>query len=127
VKFLVDQNRPPQLAEALRRAGHDAVHTEELGLERAPDNELFDRAAADGRIIISGDTDFTAMLAERGSKAPSLILFRMRGRRRAAEQAALLLANLDAVADDLNGGAIVVLQDERVRVRRLPFGNGPER
>jgi predicted nuclease of predicted toxin-antitoxin system len=40
VKFLVDQNRSPVLAERLRDAGHDAVHTMELGLERAEDDEL---------------------------------------------------------------------------------------
>jgi hypothetical protein len=27
VKFLVDQNRSPRLAQLLREAGHDAVHT----------------------------------------------------------------------------------------------------
>ncbi len=40
MKFLIDQNRSPQLAELLRDAGHDAVHTVELGLERAEDDEV---------------------------------------------------------------------------------------
>lgn len=35
MRFLLDQNRSPRLAELLRNAGHDAVHTLELGLERA--------------------------------------------------------------------------------------------
>jgi predicted nuclease of predicted toxin-antitoxin system len=41
VKFLIDQNRSPRLAELLRDVGHDAVHTLELGLEHAEDDELF--------------------------------------------------------------------------------------
>lgn len=41
--------------------------------------------------------------------------------RRATEQAAIILANLDVVADDLDSGAVVVLTDEWVRVRRLPI------
>ena len=39
MKFLVDQNRSPRLAALLREAGHDAVHTLEVGLERAEDDE----------------------------------------------------------------------------------------
>jgi hypothetical protein len=31
------------------------------------------------------------------------------------------LANLDAVTDDLDAGAIVVIGDGRLRVRRLPI------
>lgn len=122
MRFLVDQNRSPLVAEALRHAGHDAVHTIELGLERAQDVELFDLAAREGRVIVSGDTDFAAILAQRSTTQPSVILFRLRGRRRAAKQAALLLANLDAIAAHLETGAIVVLQDERIRVRQLPLG-----
>jgi len=67
VKFLVDHNRSPRLAESLRAAGHDAVHTGELGLERASDTDLFDLAAAEGRVIVSGDTDFSAILRQQES------------------------------------------------------------
>ncbi|MEJ7583209.1 MAG: hypothetical protein WKF43_03800 [Acidimicrobiales bacterium] len=41
--------------------------------------------------------------------------------RSAARLAAVLLANLETVAADLADGAIVVLEDERIRVRRLPL------
>ena len=42
--------------------------------------------------------------------------------RRAADQAALILDNLDAVRADLETGAVVVLGENRIRVRRLPIG-----
>jgi len=35
--------------------------------------------------------------------------------------AELLLLNLPTVAEDLDAGAIVVLDDDRIRVRRLPL------
>ena len=40
MRFLIDQNRSPRLADLLRDAGHDAVHTLELELEQAEDDDL---------------------------------------------------------------------------------------
>lgn len=37
----------------------------------------------------------------------------------------LLLSNLDAVADDLKSGAVVVITDTDLRVRTLPIPPGP--
>ena len=121
MRFLVDQNRSPRLAELLREAGHDAIHTGDLGLERAPDEALILLARAQGRVIISGDTDFGALLALAHETTPSVILFRQQRNRRAEFQARVLLENLDAIAPDLQGGAVVVFDDARIRVRRLPL------
>ena len=41
--------------------------------------------------------------------------------RRAAEQASIILANLPAVSQDLESGAVVVLTEDWVRIRRLPM------
>ena len=121
MKFLVDQNRSPALAERLRDAGHDAVHTMELGLERAEDDELLLLAREEQRVVVSGDTDFGALLALANATSPSVILFRSRHRRSADDQATLLLAHLDDVEGDLIAGAVVVITDDRIRVRRLPL------
>jgi hypothetical protein len=43
------------------------------------------------------------------------------GKRRAWSQAALILANLPQVAEDLEASALVVIEDGRVRSRRLPL------
>jgi len=121
VNFLIDQNRSPHLAELLREAGHDAVHTSELGLERAEDRELLLLAAGEDRIVVSGDTDFGALLAMRRTTSPSVILFRARHLPQAEHQAAVILQHLDEVADDLAQGAVLVITDDRIRVRHLPL------
>ncbi|WP_158542736.1 hypothetical protein [Phytoactinopolyspora halophila] len=38
------------------------------------------------------------------------------------EQAAVLIANLPAVEEDLSSGAVVAILNDRIRVRRLPMG-----
>lgn len=73
------------------------------------------------RVLVSADTDFGTLLARTGAGEPSLILIRRSTARRAEQLAALLLANLDQVSDDLVTGAIVVVSDRDLRVRPLPI------
>lgn len=120
MKFLLDQNRSPRLAELLRNAGHDAVHTSELGLEQAEDDDVLDAAREQGRVVVSGDTDFGALLALSAETSPSVILFRARNRPSAKDQVAVIIGYLADLADDLDAGAVVVT-DDRMRVRRLPL------
>jgi len=89
----------------------------------APDGAIFDHAASDDRIVVSADTDFGELLARRQTARPSLVLLRRRTRRRPSDQTTLLLTQLHAVADDLQAGAIVVIEETRVRVRSLPVGD----
>lgn len=43
--------------------------------------------------------------------------------RQAEAQVAVLLANLPGIAQDLERGSIVVIEETRVRIRSLPTGN----
>lgn len=122
MRFLVDNALSPVVSELLNAAGHDAIHVRDLKLATAPDPEIFDAAAATQRIIVSADTDFGTLLAVQNASAPSVILFRRASQRRPESQAALLLNNLVAVADALKQGAIVVIEEDRIRIRMLPTG-----
>ena len=121
MKFLIDNNLSPLLADALKAAGHDAVHLRDLRMQAATDHVVPEHARADERILVSADTDFGGLLVRSGASTPSVILIRRLSGRRGAEQAAIILANLDQVAEDLTAGAIVVLHEDSLRVRRLPM------
>jgi predicted nuclease of predicted toxin-antitoxin system len=121
MKFLVDECLSPATARTLADAGHDAVHVTDVGLGGHPDDAVMAAAGTDGRVIVSADTDFGQLLARSNAQLPSVILFR--GAEVApVALAGLLLANLDRFEEDLERGAVVVILDDRIRIRRLPMG-----
>ena len=78
-------------------------------------------ATAERRILVSGDTDFGTLLYESGSNAPSVVLFRREIGRRPQEQLRVLLDNLGQLAEALREGSLIVIEDARLRIRRLPL------
>jgi predicted nuclease of predicted toxin-antitoxin system len=122
LRFLVDNALLPEVARALSDEGCDAVHVRDLDLQAAADEELFELAATGERVIVSADTDFGTLLALRRAREPSVILFRRASGRRAPEQARLLVENLAAMSTGLEEGAVAILEENRIRLRRLPIG-----
>jgi len=109
-----------RIVQWLRQNGHDAVHLRELGLRNLSDQEVFEKAAREQRIILTFDLDFGEILVLSGERVVSVVLFRMNN-----TTAPLLIQRLQAVfsdaAESLKEGAVVVVEDARHRVRRLPL------
>ncbi len=123
LKFLVDNACSPKLALGLRAAGFDAIHVSEIGAAADSDAAQLDRAVRQGRILQTADTDFGTLLALHGAAAPSVVQFRRRLSRRANAQLQILLAQLPTIAEDLLHGALVTIEDARLRIRRLPISS----
>lgn len=121
MRLLLDANLSPRLVAALRDAGFDAGHVADIGLLSASDVEIFERAAADQWTVLTADTDFSMLLALRAAANPSVVLLRGVAELTWPAHAALLVANLGAVATDLDRGAIVSLSPTRMAVRTLPL------
>lgn len=121
MRFLIDANLSPTLAEGLREAGHDAVHVRDHDLQAASDRVILAHARLEQRILVSADTDFGTALARAGDAAPSVILFRKGAGRRTPEQLGLIEANLPDLEEPLATGCVVVIEPSRVRVRSLPI------
>ena len=58
MRFLVDENLPIDVAELLRREGHDVLYLPHTGNRGAVDKEVWGIATREDRIIITRDLDF---------------------------------------------------------------------
>jgi predicted nuclease of predicted toxin-antitoxin system len=122
VRFLLDGNLSPRLAEALTEAGYQVRHVVDLGLLGASDAVIFDRAAGDGDVVITAGVDFSMLLALQHDAGPSVVLLRHQVAELTWEvHLRLLTANLPAVTGDLEAGAVVSMSPTRLAVRRLPI------
>ena len=81
MRFLADMGIAMRIVQWLRDNGHDAVHLRDENLHRLPNGEIFDKALAEHRTILTFDLDFCEILALSGSKRVSVILFRLHNTR----------------------------------------------
>jgi predicted nuclease of predicted toxin-antitoxin system len=120
MKLLLDQGLPRSSAKLLREAGIDAVHVAEIEYSTASDIAILQKGRDEGRIIVTLDADFATLLALSRATAPSVIRIRLQGLY--SEKAATLIkAVLSRCDEDLEKGAVVTVQPERIRIRSLPL------
>ena len=116
--LLLDMNMSPKVAERLRAEGHDAVHLRDLGLGRLPDHDVLDHAKTDQRIVVTFDLDFGEIVGL--GAGTGVILLRLRSVRLAHVRQRISVALTEAT-EALNAGAVVLVEDARIRVRAWPI------
>ena len=77
MRFLADMGVAMRVVEWLREQRHDAAHLRDENLQRMPDADIFQKAATEGRILLTFDLDFGEIVALSGQKNVSVVLFRL--------------------------------------------------
>ena len=125
MRFLADMGVDVRVVAWLRQQAHDAKHLRDEGLQRSPDAEIFAKAAAEDRVVLTFDLDFGEIAALTKARRASVVLFRLHNTRTAHVIDRLARALADC-ADALEKGAVVVVEESRQRVRFLPIGESGE-
>ncbi len=119
-RILLDQGLAPKAAANLREFGFDAIHVSEIGMEKADDQLILDRARSEDRVCITLDHDFHAHLAEASHGRPSVVLLRVQGLDAKGQSDLIRLVCIQC-ADALSSGAAVSADRTNIRIRRLPL------
>jgi predicted nuclease of predicted toxin-antitoxin system len=121
LRFLVDINLSPRLADQLGALGHDVVHAWSLGLGSAPDAVLLERVRSENRVLMSADSDFGTILAATRATTPSVLYLRGVSGRRVDDLVARVVTALPAIQEALTAGSLVVVEPAIVRIPSLPI------
>ena len=105
MKFIVDEQLPPALAEWLRSIGHDAVHVYDLDMGAVQDTFIEQHARHTGAVIITKDEDFVQI--QRRIDGARILWLRLGNVRRAA-LLARIAADWATIIARLDGGEPVV-------------------
>jgi predicted nuclease of predicted toxin-antitoxin system len=118
-RLKVDENLPDEIAELLNDRGHDAVTVADQGWEGLPDGELWRRIQAEGRWIVTADKAFADLRRfPPGTHAGVILLRLVRETRRDYSRIAGMAVEKVELDDAV--GAVIVVNDRGVRVRRAP-------
>lgn len=120
MNFLLDENIPPSFSGILHEAGFSSVHVRDLKLLGSQDEIIFNYAAEKDMAIITHDLDFGRIHAYWGKNKPPVILFRIEPLTINA-MAEILIKYLKDFETDLLKGAIVVIDQDQIRIRQLPI------
>jgi predicted nuclease of predicted toxin-antitoxin system len=123
MKVLVDMNLSPEWLRALEQAGWRASHWSSVGPPTATDTDLLDWGTQHGWVLLTQDLDFAELLFHTQAGQPSVVLLRLRNELDSAQQARFC-ALLRTAEPALEHGALLVIDEHRARLRRLPIEIG---
>ena len=106
-------------SQRLNEQGRDAIRSNEILPGKASDREIIAYAAAEGRVVLTQDLDFSDIIARSGAAQPSLITLRLADSR-VANVNRILDSMLPSLENDVATGIIATVEDGRVRIRQLP-------
>jgi predicted nuclease of predicted toxin-antitoxin system len=120
MKIVIDMNLSPLWVDVLVGHGWQAVHWSSVGDPRAKDEEIMNWALVSDHIVFTHDLDFGAILAATQANAPSVIQVRTQDVMPSHLESVIVSA-LRQYETELIAGALLVVNEGRLRVRLLPL------
>ncbi|OHE57918.1 MAG: hypothetical protein A2Z47_01560 [Thermodesulfovibrio sp. RBG_19FT_COMBO_42_12] len=118
--FLADMGISQTTVKWLKEQGFDAFHVRDMNMHRATDTEILEKARNDKHIVLTCDLDFGEILSATGEDCPSVIIFRLENETPEHINKRLRQV-LQESLEALLKGAIIVVEEGRHRIRKLPI------
>lgn len=120
MKILIDMNLSPDWVEHFRREQIESVHWSQVGDPAASDKTIIEWARTNDHFLLTHDLDFGRILALTKANGPSVIQIRAQD---VLPQSlgTIVFATIRKYENHLNNGALLVIDENRSRVRILPI------
>lgn len=119
IRIKVDEDLPTDVADALRKAGHDVLTVIDQQLCGTPDDRLWSSIQGESRCLFTADKGFANAAAHPPGSHYGIVLLR-HPRESRLGYVALIDALLAGADLDIARGAIVVVTPEAIRIHRGP-------
>ena len=120
MKIVVDMNLSPEWVEEFVSFGWTALHWSRIGKGNAEDEEIFQWAEVNDHVLLTQDLDFPQILFASQKGKPSVVLLRLKNELDAAQRGRVCAAIRQSAAS-LKTGAILVIDENHIRLRALPI------
>jgi len=125
VKLKLDENMHGSTATWLRSIGHDTETVVEEGLAGRDDQAIVEAAAAEGRFLITHDTDFAQPVLFTQLEESGVLVLRLGDPNRSNELDQIRRI-FEEESPDHWMGFLVIATDRRIRTRKISdFGANP--
>ncbi len=116
-KILTDENVSPRVVGFLRTRGFDVCDIKEMGSFGLSDREILAYAHSEQRVVITHDADFGMLAINQGVPFTAIIYLRLRNHSPTA--VINIIGKFLSTGFDVTIGMLVVIEEERVRVRTI--------
>ena len=113
-------NLSPEWVQEFKLHNIESVHWSTVGKYDAPDVLLMNWARENDHIIFTHDLDFGTALALTNAEKPSVIQVRTQNVS-VRHLSKMVVSSINLYIDLLNKGALLVLDDDKKRIRILPL------
>jgi predicted nuclease of predicted toxin-antitoxin system len=120
LRLIADVHISPMTVAGLRSNGYEIVRSTDLLPATAPDVDILEFARAENWIVLTQDLDFSMLVALSGYDQPSLITLRLSSAKPDIVTHRLLEV-LPALQQELIEGSAITIDDDSVRIRKLPI------
>jgi predicted nuclease of predicted toxin-antitoxin system len=123
LRFLADENISPKTVSYLNALGYNVIRVNEVKMVKVKDKEIIEYARVNGYVLITMDLDFGYILSYIKDNKPSVIILRLTypDPDNVSSHIIKALKNKEIIDSLIEGSVIIIIEDDRIRVRRLPL------